>query len=294
MQTQVWLHHTALPSISETEPISSTHSSSASHSVRSVLFVLLLCCVLFCCCIYVDLHSKRTQRPPVISHWSPQALLSTQAQSSETIAAGADINTQRQLTALSTTTVTEASLLPPPQAQPQPKNQKEQSAPATRVTVSIPATPDPFPAVTTLQQQEQQKQQNTTQISSIFEQKLNKSTSSSHNFTAEEIARFEAKYECLLPHREDHIPMLYQLASDFDQVWTEFGLEYSIEDGTLIGALRHGGIVPSACTRQASEETRVRAECSHRSPCCLSFAGGMTTSVSARMETRSRLRVIQC
>ena len=58
-------------------------------------------------------------------------------------------------------------------------------------------------------------------------------------------ATFAEKHECLVPRSSDHIPMLYQLAYDFDKIWNQFQIPYSIEDGTLLGAMRHGGIIPS-------------------------------------------------
>jgi hypothetical protein len=58
-------------------------------------------------------------------------------------------------------------------------------------------------------------------------------------------ASYAEKYPCLVPRRTDHIAMLYQLAYDFDKVWNQFQLPYSIEDGTLLGAMRHEGIIPS-------------------------------------------------
>lgn len=56
------------------------------------------------------------------------------------------------------------------------------------------------------------------------------------------------QYPCLVVDDSGHIPLLYQLAADFDAVFSapQFAevLPYSIEDGSLLGAVRHGGIIP--------------------------------------------------
>ena len=43
---------------------------------------------------------------------------------------------------------------------------------------------------------------------------------------------------------KSQIPQLYQLMKDVDEVMTSNGVPYVAESGTLLGAIRHGGLIP--------------------------------------------------
>jgi hypothetical protein len=48
------------------------------------------------------------------------------------------------------------------------------------------------------------------------------------------------------PHytREKYITILYQIMSDVDNILNQLKIEYWVDGGTLLGAVRHGGIIP--------------------------------------------------
>ena len=54
---------------------------------------------------------------------------------------------------------------------------------------------------------------------------------------------YESLYPCLASD-DAHIPLLYQMAFDFDEVFTAANVPFTIADGTLLGAERHKGIIP--------------------------------------------------
>jgi hypothetical protein len=58
------------------------------------------------------------------------------------------------------------------------------------------------------------------------------------------IPSHQSRYPCLQPAFNDHMPMLYQMAYDFDAVFDAANIHYVIAEGTLIGANRHHGIIP--------------------------------------------------
>ena len=66
----------------------------------------------------------------------------------------------------------------------------------------------------------------------------------SWSLSTEENAQFELEYPCLVPESTAHIPLLYSLVSAVDSVLSSAGIVYSIADGTLLGAERHGGVIP--------------------------------------------------
>jgi len=68
-----------------------------------------------------------------------------------------------------------------------------------------------------------------------------------HTFDPALVSSLEDRFSCIRPlysAESGFFGMVYRLGAAWDRFMTQYGIKYFISDGTLLGLVRHGGIIP--------------------------------------------------